>query len=83
MILYHSCGSIHNIKHLLSMVENRTDDMVYTTPYPQQDYGHFVIKFNAEVSNDTYDQGGVSSWTANVCIPARNIDVNTMEVLDY
>lgn len=81
MVLYHSCTGPQQVAYLLSLVESRCDDMVYATPYPQQDYGRFVVKFEAPVSdNETYDQGGISPC-GNVAIPARNIEIRTMEVI--
>lgn len=79
MKLYHSVDSINKIKHLVDLVENRCEDIIYTTDYPQNDYGHYVLSFEAIISDDSYDQGGIS-WSNNIAVLASNILLDTMQV---
>jgi hypothetical protein len=82
MLLYHSCQHVHQIQHLLSLVEQHCDDVVYATPFPQTDYGPLIVEFEGKLSDkESFDQGGISTWTTNVSLPASAINLETMKVI--
>jgi hypothetical protein len=77
MVLFHSCQSLNHVRHLIELVRQREDEVVYATPFPQRDYGPILVKLEVRDSldslNDSYDQGGYASLTQNYCVPTRMV----------
>lgn len=81
MLLFHSTTPASAV-YFKEAVLQREDDVVYATLTPQTDYGPVVIAFEANLDEDeSYDQGGYSTWTENCCVPFRAIRPESVRIL--